>query len=231
MEDITSHIAHDTSSRIIDVYMYIIRSIYYLYTFKGYILHIVDLYMIELHHTYAYMEDITSHITHHTCFITHDRCIHVHCKEYILPIHFEGVHITYNRFIHDGYYLTWLRTQSHEVLIPHMTQSPDDSESWGINTSHDSESWWLRVMRYYYLTWLRVPITQSHVNITSHDSESHGWHPYPRLGRKVRILVRTRGYLRSWQGNQAPVPDFKVLPIYPRYTLLAWIMNRSLWRI
>jgi len=43
----------------------------------------------------------------------------------------------------------------------------------------------------------------------------------PRLEREAQIIVRTCGYLRSWQGNQAP--DFKVLSIYPRFALLAWV--------
>jgi len=44
---------------------------------------------------------------------------------------------------------------------------------------------------------------------------------YPRLERKARIILRTRGYLRSRRGNR--VPDLKVLPVYTHFTLLSWM--------
>jgi len=48
-------------------------------------------------------------------------------------------------------------------------------------------------------------------------------HTLPRLERKAWIIVRTRRYLRSWQGNREPVPDFKGLSMCPEsFTLLAW---------
>jgi len=61
-----------------------------------------------------------------------------------------------------------------------------------------------------------------HESINTHISTYIDKYTYvPRLERKAQIIVRTRGNLLSWQGNRA-VPNFKVLPIYPRFTLLAW---------
>jgi hypothetical protein len=56
-------------------------------------------------------------------------------------------------------------------------------------------------------------------------------HTLPRLERKAWRIVRTRRYLRSWQGNRSPVPDCKVLPIYPHFTLLVWSSSNSVWLI
>jgi len=91
-------------------------------------------------------------------------------------------------------------------------------------STYTKASFFTNISVYKYLSLYKYVYVQIylHESINTHISTCIDKYTcIPRLERKAQIIVRTHRNLRSWQGNRA-VPDFKVLPIYPRFTLLAW---------